>query len=50
MVDRPIAFAAPRLVISGKRRDTFQYRRLSRAILTDKDGDRSLEFDFEAPA
>jgi hypothetical protein len=43
MIDRSIAFAAARFVISGQHRDPLKQRRLSGPVLADDDGDGAIE-------
>src|ERR1700721_871827 len=47
MIDRPIAFAAPRFVISGPHPHPLKQRRLSGPVLADDDGDRAIQAQFK---
>src|SRR6185437_9081143 len=47
VIDRHIALAAARSVITGERGDAFQQRRLPGAVLADDDGDGALEAKLE---
>jgi hypothetical protein len=50
MINRPIAPAAPGLVIAGQHGYSFKQRRLPRAVLTDDDGDRPVKTQLEVVA
>src|SRR5436190_22540643 len=50
MVDWPVAFAAPRLVIACKRGYSFQQRGFPGAILADDDCDGAIEAELETLA
>jgi len=50
MIDRPIALAAPGLVIAGQRRNSLQQRGFAGAVLADNDGDGTVEIELETVA
>jgi len=47
MIDRPIALAAAGFVISGEHRDAFKQSGFSGPVLTDDNGNRPVETQFE---